>query len=265
MSALIRTYLDDEDTERARNFAEQVEETLMKMRNLVAAFTDLAELPNHIDDHAPVDVASVVEAALTSNHAMISAAKARVSVGKLPHVSGDPALLSRAVGHLIANAATYVDPELQPRISVSGARGRDGRVHVHVMDNGVGIPPDQLDQIFEPLVRHHAFVSHQGGIGIGLAVVRKIMQAHGGTVTAKPRRHGGTCFTLIFPNPQTAHDPFASVAVVTPIRTPELLPEQPVAAPQSRRRFFARPARQPQAKQSPRHLSPLGPEQRSQY
>ena len=263
MSALVRAYLDDQDTDRARSFAEQIEATLIKMRKVLSAVTELSGLPESVEAPVPVAMADVVHAALRACDDVINRTGAHITIGNLPALIGDPQLLTKAMAYLISNAVTYVDPEVRPRLSISGATGADGRLCVNVLDNGIGIPRDQIDQVFDPLVRHHVHVSHQGGAGMGLAVAQKILAAHGGQITAAPRRHGGMCFTMTFPA-SARMDSFPAAKPET-LRIPELLPEQPAEGRQSRRSFFARPARPPQEGQSPRRPSRPDQGQTSRY
>lgn len=265
MSAMVRTYLDDEDTDRARGFAEQVEATLIKMRKLLTAVTELSGLPYKVAEPVPLKLADVAHAAIRACDDVIVRTGAKITIGKLPGLMGEPMLLTKALAHLITNAVVYVDPEKSPRLSISGAIGRDGRTFLHVLDNGIGIAPSQLDTIFDPLVRHHAHVAHQGGAGMGLAVAQKILMAHGGVITAAPRRHGGSCFTMTFPKSAQPDDPLPHPGQPGSVKTPGLSPEQPEEGQQSRRSFFARPAHPHPEEQSPHHLSPPGRERKSRY
>jgi two-component system sensor histidine kinase PilS (NtrC family) len=111
-------------------------------------------------------------------------------------VAGDEDLLHRAVANLLLNAVQAVGRAGQVRVSVSCSTDEgagDGTVHVRVEDDGPGIAADLRDRIFEPFV-----TGKPGGTGLGLAVVHRAVEAHGGTVQVEPRARGA-CFTLHLP------------------------------------------------------------------
>ncbi|MGH8169103.1 MAG: hybrid sensor histidine kinase/response regulator, partial [Steroidobacteraceae bacterium] len=100
-----------------------------------------------------------------------------------PIVRADPARLSQVISNILVNAAKYTDPG--GRIALT-ARAGEGEVCVSIKDNGIGIPPDALDHIFTLFSQLDASSARiDGGIGIGLALVKGIVELHGGTVEAR--------------------------------------------------------------------------------
>jgi CheY-like chemotaxis protein len=99
-------------------------------------------------------------------------------------VHGDPLRLVQALGNLLSNAIKYTGSG--GRILIWAERG-DGQVAIGVRDTGIGIPPERLPGIFDLFtqVNRGAEVPQGGGLGIGLALVRQLVEMHGGTVTAK--------------------------------------------------------------------------------
>ena len=104
--------------------------------------------------------------------------------------SVDRDLLAQALSNLVRNALEATD---RGEIRVSAA-GRKKSVVIRVEDTGMGLPPEDLDRIFEPF---HS--SKPSGLGVGLFLVRNIVQAHGGTIAASPRPGGGSVFTIELP------------------------------------------------------------------
>lgn len=122
-----------------------------------------------------------------------------VLVGDEPvFVEADPVRLTQVVFNLVENAAKYTSPE--GTISIRLKPGED-RVALEVRDTGAGIPSDSLQAIFEPfaqLTPRKGGVG--GGLGLGLALVRRVVELHGGTVTAEsPGLNQGSCFTVNLP------------------------------------------------------------------
>jgi signal transduction histidine kinase len=109
-------------------------------------------------------------------------------------VNGVAKLLRRAVRNLLENARRYTSGPVEMTV------GRTGRqVEVRVADRGPGVPADQRERIFEPFYRLPGASEREGGVGLGLALVRSIAQRHHGTVHCEGREGGGACFVLRLP------------------------------------------------------------------
>ena len=111
-------------------------------------------------------------------------------------VQGVAKLLRRAMRNLLENARRYSQGEITLHI------GREGRqVVLRVCDHGPGVPEDQRERIFEPFYRLPGASERSGGVGLGLALVRTIVQRHGGSVhcAARPDGQSGACFVLALP------------------------------------------------------------------
>lgn len=110
-------------------------------------------------------------------------------------VMGDRVQLQQIVLNLVTNALDALSSQPQEsRALIISSTVEGAGLTVRVEDTGVGVPPDQIDQIFMPL-----FTTKSKGMGMGLAIGRSIIEAHGGTLTAQGREAGGTCFTFVLP------------------------------------------------------------------
>ena len=105
-------------------------------------------------------------------------------------ITADPVRFDQALGNLLSNARAAAGAT---RVQVDAEIGA-GEVHLHVCDDGAGVPADLRARMFEPFVSRSA-----GGTGLGLAIVARIMAAHGGSVRLNERPPWNTCFTLTFP------------------------------------------------------------------
>ncbi|MBV9579417.1 MAG: HAMP domain-containing histidine kinase, partial [Chloroflexi bacterium] len=134
----------------------------------------------------------------------------RLPVGPLP-LSGDPIRLTQALGNLIENALKYAGPNGWVRVDVAPALF--GSYELAVMDSGPGIPLDVLPRVFERYFRVEGRVGGgPGGMGLGLAIARAIVLAHGGELTAESPRGSGARFVLRLPVPKTAIGPARPLA-----------------------------------------------------
>src|SRR6266550_3397182 len=133
----------------------------------------------------PVDVARVVETAIETCRPQIDSMRHALEV-KLPaaplYLRGDFARVAQVIGNLLSNAAKYTEPG--GKISISAER-EDDAVVLHVRDTGMGIPKDALFGIFELFTQLNRTIDRsKGGLGIGLTVVRRLVEMQGGTVIA---------------------------------------------------------------------------------
>jgi len=107
---------------------------------------------------------------------------------------GDERLLRRAFRNLLENARRYGGSE----VSVGVAR-RSGSVEVRVFDRGPGVPAEMRERIFEPFFRMPGHAEREGGVGLGLSLVKQIAERHGGRVHCEERAGGGSCFVISLP------------------------------------------------------------------
>ncbi len=111
---------------------------------------------------------------------------------------GDERLLRRALRNLLENARRYGGDAVEVEVAVVTTAGRR-QVELRVLDRGPGVPEAQRERIFEPFFRLPGHAEREGGVGLGLALVRQIAERHDGSVRCTPREGGGSCFTLALP------------------------------------------------------------------
>ena len=112
----------------------------------------------------------------------------------LPPISVDGRLIQQALAALFTNSAAYSPPGTPIEAM---ARGEEGNVLFTVMDQGPGLAPGEETKVFEKFYRGAG--KPAGGLGLGLAIARQLVEVHGGTITARNRVTGGACFTIRLP------------------------------------------------------------------
>lgn len=186
--------------EQLREVIEGDVEELERMSRLVAdmLFIAQAEEGGSLLHREEVDLAE--EAHRVADYvSMVAEEKgASVDVQGRGRATADRLLVQRALTNLLSNAVRHAAPESAVQVRITG---KNGNSEVRITNNGETIPPQQLERVFDRFYRLDASrARHSGGAGLGLAIVRSIMKAHGGTVDASSDPSAGTTtFTLRFP------------------------------------------------------------------
>ena len=170
----------------------------------------------------PVSLGEIVDEAVVACQSTITASQhsAEIVAGdRLAIVHGDSVRLVQVVCNLINNAAKYTDPGGRLEIAW-GIEGDQG--FVRVSDNGKGIPCDLLPRIFDMFVQERVTPDGAGGLGLGLGLVKRLVELHGGTVAAESAGIGkGSAFELRIP---LMEDPSSFIAQARTTTGPELRP-----------------------------------------
>lgn len=114
----------------------------------------------------------------------------------LPTVTGDPVRIERILYNLVDNAAKYSPKNTEVKIKIER---RIGDVAVSVADRGMGIPMDRIGELFEPFQRLVDSSENAKGLGLGLVVCKRLVEAHGGSIGVQSERGKGTTFTFTLP------------------------------------------------------------------
>jgi signal transduction histidine kinase len=110
-------------------------------------------------------------------------------------VQGDERLLRRALRNLLENARRYGAGEIEAIVG----RTSTGQVELQVCDRGPGVPEAFRERIFEAFFRLPGHAEREGGVGLGLSLVRQIAERHGGQAKCQAREGGGSCFVITLP------------------------------------------------------------------
>ena len=195
-----------EDPGRAKRYGELIENEGRRLTDMVEEVLEFAGLSGQRRPLAlkPIDVAALVKDVVGSSSALIAAAHADTELKldePVPLVNGDEEALRRAINNLLANALKHGRDGHWVGIKVThqDRQGRD-EVHVAVSDRGRGLDPEDLSRVFEPFFRgRHAVDQQIKGNGLGLSLVQRIAEAHGGRATVESVPGQGATFTLQLP------------------------------------------------------------------
>jgi len=216
-----------DDPQAVRRFAAQMQGETARLSRLVHEIIELSRLQGAPEGLHLVDVDEVVAEAVDSVATTAAAKQIRVSVapsgsgspGGGLRVSGDRRLLVTAVRNLVDNAVAYSSDGTSVTVAVQPGRTDAGEqvVRIVVVDEGVGIPSDLHDRVFERFFRVDPARSRlTGGTGLGLSIVKHVAADHGGDVSVWSQPGRGSTFTIRLPRVDTGPLPLVSQPPVSP-------------------------------------------------
>ncbi len=195
-SELLREDAGDALPEDAVEDLDFITDAAERMRTLVQSLLRLSRVGRAQLELTEVPVADCVHEAVGILSTRIEDADAEVSVpDTLPTLTADRALLVQLFQNLIGNGIKFVSPGERPRVEITAEEVEDGWL-IGVRDHGIGIDPEQIDQIFTPFRRLHTR-SEYAGSGIGLAICKKVVERHGGVLRVESSPGEGSHFLFL--------------------------------------------------------------------
>jgi len=175
-----------------------------RMQTLINDLLAFSRVGRVHDGYAPVDLERVWSATEDALSVGIAESGAVLEHDPLPTVHGDATQLGMLIQNLVTNAVKFRSPEREPHISLSCVPDETEDLwRFAFTDNGIGIEPQYAEQVFVIFQRLHTRSAYPGN-GIGLAMCKKIVEFHGGTITIDPQYAGGT--SILFTLPRTGAD-----------------------------------------------------------
>lgn len=178
----------------------QAAQRMQKMINDLLAYSRITTkaLP-----YEPVNLSEVIQDVLSDLEVRLDQTGGKVNVEELPVIEADPLQMRQLLQNLIGNALKFHKPDTSPEITISAKyQGQTGDapkfVDLLVKDNGIGFDMRHIDRIFQPFERLNGRSEFEG-TGMGLAICRKIVERHQGTITAESTRGEGTTFVITLP------------------------------------------------------------------
>ena len=199
-----------------RHLLSEVSRECERLTTLIDELMSLAMVEQGPLSTQPVPMGLLVEQVLTGLRATPEGARVDVQVGALPTVNGDPVLLRQAWQNLISNAFKYSSRSPQPQVRISAVAAGDEVVFT-VKDNGVGFDMARADRLFVVFQRLHRASEFQG-TGVGLSIVKRVVQRHRGRVGARSAPGEGAEFFFALPvaDPPAGPQPPSAISNTSP-------------------------------------------------
>jgi signal transduction histidine kinase len=191
---LIGDYRDRLD-EEGQDFLRRIRSSAQQMKRVLDEMSHMVKLLARPTLTRPTPLREIVEEVLLKYNFQIEDGGVRVEVPEeLPTLDIDPEKMREALGALVSNALFFNDRPKGERMIAIEVAGNDGHYRICVRDNGIGIDPRYLSQVFELGLKLDK--SRGGGPGYGLYLARRVAESHGGSLTAETEPDKGSTFCL---------------------------------------------------------------------
>ena len=223
---------------KAEQYINYAVEGAQRMQDMIQALLNLSRVETQGQPFVATDCDLLLNRTVSSLRPAIEEAGGTVTSNPLPTVGADPAQLSQVFQNLIANALKFQRPDVPPTVHVSAdllpVPEDDGASETiwrfSVRDNGIGMPADQNGRIFEVFQRLHTEEEFPG-LGLGLALCKRIVERHGGHIWAKSELGHGSTFYFTLPVRESSPAASSSQAVDTPGSDPHGSEDDPGTRP----------------------------------
>jgi PAS domain S-box-containing protein len=192
--------------EESRDYLSRMQLAAKRMSGLLDSLLEYSRVTTKVQPPAPVDLSKAVELALSNLEIRIAETCGSVSVSNLPTIHGDKLQMVQLFQNLIGNAMKFHTQGRAPHVKVYSRFSRDGGSRgaehtIFVEDNGTGFEEKFRDHIFLPFERLVTKGQYEG-VGMGLAICKKIVERHGGIITARSTPGKGSTFIITLPEKQ---------------------------------------------------------------
>lgn len=183
--------------ERELDYLERMQSAAGRMQGLIRDLLSYSRVTTRAQTMTHCDLNSILSDVCQDLEATISISGADIRALPLPDVEGDATQLRQVLQNLLSNAIKFRRPDVAPVIQVYAEKISESGWTLVIADNGTGFQQKYADRMFQPFARLHSRNEYEG-TGIGLAIVRKIIDRHGATISAEGSPGHGACFRIRF-------------------------------------------------------------------
>lgn len=228
----LKAKCDEAKLDAGRDYLERMQNAAARMRNLIDDLLTFSRVISRTEPFAAVPLGTVVKDVLGDLEFRIEKTGAKIEVGELPTIEADPVQMRQLLQNLLSNALKFQPQGATPLLQITartvaaaalsgptallarkpaeaGNPGDDPYCELIVRDNGIGFEEKYLDKIFAVFQRLHGRQEYEG-TGVGLAVCRRIVDRHGGKITAQSKPGAGATFIVWLPLRQKSAVPQTS-------------------------------------------------------
>jgi two-component system, LuxR family, sensor kinase FixL len=197
-SDLLSKRLGDSLEARDKDYLNRMHNAVVRMRKMIADLLVLARITSQGQPPVQVDLNQTARAVLSDLEILLVKAEAKVEVGELPEIEADPSQMHRLLQNLIENAVKFHRKNVKPVVRIGCNNLSPGLIELFIQDNGIGFKINDFKLALQPFKRLHSKVEYEGS-GMGLAICQRIVERHGGAITATSEIGQGSTFTVTLP------------------------------------------------------------------
>ncbi len=183
--------------EQGKDYLARINSAAGRMSVMIQDLLTYSRITTRADEFTGVNLNEIAAEVLSDLEIRIEETGGRVQVGELPKLQADPLQMRQLFQNLIGNGLKYHRPGIAPVVEISAER-KSRQWVIAVRDNGIGIDPRYTERIFEPFARLHTRSAYEG-TGMGLAICKKIVERHGGTIEVHSQPGQGATFFIHLP------------------------------------------------------------------
>lgn len=187
--------------EEGQDYIQRMQQASTRMQAMIDDLLEFSRVTTKGRSFEEVDLNEVAAEVLTGLEVRIKETGGRVEVEPLPVMQADRSQMYQLFQNLIANALKYHREGAAPAVRIASRALSDDTVDIIVEDNGIGFEMKYASRIFEPFTRLHGKANYSG-TGMGLAICKKIVERHGGVISAQSQPEKGTTILITLPVPR---------------------------------------------------------------
>jgi light-regulated signal transduction histidine kinase (bacteriophytochrome) len=191
----LRERLADKLETSDRNYLERMLSAVQRMRGMIDGLLSLSRVATKAVRHQTVDMGKIAMQVVEDLEVRIRQCQAQMLLGPLPSVQADPLQMEQLLMNLISNGLKFHREGVPPQVKLYGRLLPDGQAEIVIEDNGIGIEAQYIPRLFQPFQRLHERGRYDGS-GMGLAICRKIVERHGGSIALSSQPGQGSQFII---------------------------------------------------------------------
>ena len=194
----------DKLTDEGKDYLGRIQKSTQKMQALVSDLLELSRVSSKLPNFKPISLQQVIENVVSEMSISLQKANGTVQFDALPLIEGDPQQLEQLFVNLLDNAIKFRKPDVAPVVQIAVSPSAEAW-NIEFKDNGLGFPQDKAEHIFGIFERLHPSQQYEG-TGIGLSIVKRIVERHSGRIVVASEPGQGATFNIHLPMKQiTSH------------------------------------------------------------
>lgn len=208
---LMRSDLEGQLPPMGREYLDRIDHAAVRMSQLIRDLLEYSRVQTRRRETESTDLNRILEEVLLDLEVPIKETNAEIQADRLPVIEADASQMRQLFQNLISNALKFRRPEIAPFIRITADQNdgtNDGSWRIAFADNGIGFEDEHANRIFTPFQRLHSQAKYSG-TGIGLAICRRIVERHDGTISAESNPNEGATFIVTLPVRQHHAEPIS--------------------------------------------------------